>query len=467
MGVSEGSRRGQRDSNRPAPYEPAIDAYAQGLIDRLQANARDEEALQLLSAHYESHRDYPSLANLLEGWAGTLRDDRRAAAAFVAAGDAVLDGRLDKNRARVFYETAIDRHPESDDALNRLESLLRRLSDDTGHERVLSRMARALERRGAEPMRRADVHYRLGQLYEHRLRLPGKAINEYRTALNLDPQLVPAITAARAIYDAAGKHGAVADMYELEIATITDAEARHDLLIALATHQRDFLEELDAAVRAVRRALKAQPSRTGTLELLADLLASRAQRFDSEHPPAAEGEGVDSPDPAERAAADRWRAAELYFQLARRVPRGEAAPHLETCLALCSEHDKARRMLEELQGYRSTSPGELGVPLEQPVDAYLSQVEVDDRNTGRFAPAGEEEVTQPRAARPAGAALEDSGDVTDWLDDDAVELIDEAVSPDAMVPVTERPPPPASDRPPRLSPPPPPPIPGRPAPFRR
>ena len=271
MGVSEGSRRGQRDSNRPAPYEPAVDAYAQGLIDRLQANARDEEALRLLSAHYESHRDYPSLANLLEGWAGTLRDDRRAAAAFVAAGDAVLDGRLDKNRARVLYETAIDRHPESDDALHRLEALLRRLSDDTGHERVLSRMARALERRGAEPMRRADVHYRLGQLYEHRLRLPGKAINEYRTALNLDPQLVPAITAARAIYDAAGKHGAVADMYELEIATITDGEARHDLLIALATHQRDFLEDLEAAVRAVRRALKAQPSRTGTLELLADL----------------------------------------------------------------------------------------------------------------------------------------------------------------------------------------------------
>ena len=71
--LSEGSGAHLRE------YRPAIDARAQRLIARIQRDHNDTEAVLALKEHYARHDDLPSLANLMEGWAQTLRDDRSAA----------------------------------------------------------------------------------------------------------------------------------------------------------------------------------------------------------------------------------------------------------------------------------------------------------------------------------------------------------------------------------------------------
>jgi tetratricopeptide (TPR) repeat protein len=422
--MSKQRQKSDADTHGSATYKPAVDAHAMRLIARIKRDHRDTEAVLALQAHYEKHGDWPSLANLLEGWAQTLRDDRNAADALVKAAECVLKAPRDLVRAQALYLSALRRYPAHAEALTRIEALFRERGDDAELERVLQQVANELARRNADASLRAGVHYRLGQHYEHHLGLAGRAIAQYRAALELDRRLLPAITAAKSIYLASGKAPAVADMIELEVGAVSDMRVRHALLLSLARHHRDALSDLDAAVLAMRRALKALPGDAGTLELLADLLRERALR-----------------DRGESADADRSRAAELYYQVARSVPRKQARPRLIACLALHPSHPRAQRMLDELDGYGAAaqSDGEYGA---------RSQAEVDRLPTGRYAAASD-----PRALAAVADALgitkdatepphEDDLEMAAWLEDAEVVLIDAEAHPRSMVPVTDRPPPP-------------------------
>jgi tetratricopeptide (TPR) repeat protein len=406
-------------------YRPAIDANARRLIARIQQNSRDTEAVLELQAHYDAHGDYPSLANLLEGWAKTLSNDRHAAAAYFDAGEAVLVGMGDRARSQRLYQQALDRYPEHDGALARIEAMLREDGDDTALERCLSQLIQELTRRDADPKFRAKLHLRLGQLYEERLLLRGRAIAQYRSALELDATLVPAIAAARGIYLNSGKSEAAADMFELQIAATPEATDRHALLVGLARHRRHALGDLDGAVLALRRAVKTLPAEPPTFEMLAELLAARS----------AHG-GEDAP-------ADRARAAELYYQVARSIPRNQARPRLEACLTLQPDHVRARRMLDELNAYGAGAAA--GV---EPGDSVASQAEIEQRATGAYPPAATLRPGQtlpgpgilPRELEPPTEDVAEE-DIAAWLDDEEVTLLEDGVGTQNMVPLSDRPPP--------------------------
>jgi tetratricopeptide (TPR) repeat protein len=423
---SRSSSAGQPQPPAAASYVPAIDAHAQRLIARIKRNHRDTAAVLALRAHYETHGDFPSLVNLLEGWARTIADDRGAAEAFASAADAARRGVFaDSMRAEKLLEQALARDPSYEPALTAFEVLLHERGDNSGLERWLSQITSELGRRDAPPQLRASVHYRLGQLYERSMLLPGRAIAQYRMAVELDPTLTPAIAGARSVYLAAGKAVAAADMFELEISATTDIGERHALLLALASHRHDALGDLEGAILALRRALRTQPGDLGTIAQLAERLRKRA--------------GTDAHAEAED---DRARAAELYYQLARGVPRADAKLHLQACLGMQPEHERARRMLTELDAYGAAFDGE-----RVPARPELSQVELDARATERLAPVSRESGVQARhasgrgtaeVAQPDGAPDED---VSAWLEDEHVTLLEDDVGTHRMVPLTDRPPP--------------------------
>ena len=129
MGTQETSinqSAGEVDARRTTleDYQPAIDQHARVLIARIQRDHTDVEAVKLLAEHYETHGDLPSLANLMEGWASTLRDDRRAAEASLRAARAVLAALGDTARAEQNYVRALERAPELEPAMLELEPAL-------------------------------------------------------------------------------------------------------------------------------------------------------------------------------------------------------------------------------------------------------------------------------------------------------------------------------------------------------
>jgi tetratricopeptide (TPR) repeat protein len=403
-------------------YVPAVDQRARLLIARIQRDHADVEAIKALAEHYETHGDLPSLANLMEGWASTLRDDRRAAEAHLRAARAVLEGLLDRPRAEQNYMRALERAPELESAMLELEAMLRTRGDDTELERCLSRSADALRHRNADPRMRARVHERLGELYE-RMRLPSRAIAQYRAALELDSNATDAIAAAREIYLGTGRPDAAADMYELEIAASDLDERKVVLLRALADHRQELQSDFDGAVLTLRRLLKLAPDDVGALERLAEMLCVRSEGF--------VGDG---------AQADRTRAAELYFQVARYQPRAHAAAALQRCLKLQPDHARALSLRAELEAYGAGNAGEL-------VDGDVSQAELEQRATARYTPATARRIggsgtrTVQPAAGPTHPTDAQADDLDAWLNDDEVELIEEEVGPQNMVSLSERPPP--------------------------
>src|SRR5262245_44432605 len=85
------------------------DRQARALIARIRKNWNDIEAIRALADHYRKANDYPSLANLMEGWGDALEDARGAADAYVEAADALLMSARPGDEARLLYERALSR----------------------------------------------------------------------------------------------------------------------------------------------------------------------------------------------------------------------------------------------------------------------------------------------------------------------------------------------------------------------
>ncbi|MFC1464375.1 MAG: hypothetical protein ACFLMY_05950 [Candidatus Brachytrichaceae bacterium NZ_4S206] len=365
-----------------------MDAIAQDLIARLRRNPEDAAAFAALRAHYERIGDYASLANLLEGWAGRARDPAAAAQALYEAGELVLGALGDRDRAIALYERALVSEPRHRDAFLRLQGLfeeareLRKLAD------LLERQGTALARAGAPPRELALLYHQLGELWEHQFARPDQAVAHYRRAYELDPQLVPALYAAREILRQAGNVSGAAALLEKEAKAEPDRTRRVALWRELA-HLRAELEDHEGAALALKRALAEAP---GDLEVMHELARVYLARASRGHDPLV-------------AASDRLRAADLLYQLGQKVAPEHALAYLDSALDARPDHEGALSLYER-------HADELGQRTRLPARwvAYLAH-------------APDRPEAQPRRRRLADAYLE-AGQVEyaitclEWLLDD-------------------------------------------------
>ncbi|HKP64073.1 MAG TPA: hypothetical protein VJV78_45370 [Polyangiales bacterium] len=326
-----------RGGDRSSP-----DRQARALIARIRKNWNDVEAIRALADHYRKANDYPSLANLMEGWGDSLEDARGAADAYVEAADALLMSARPGDEARLLYERALSRDASHVQALDRLTRVLEEHKNYERLKQVLKYVAHQLSQLPAATSNRqlqASVHYRLGQVYETHFGEPRKAATLYRQAIEENPRLITAIAAARRLYLEQGNHKTVSVLYEFEIEATPNGEDKQALLLALGRHKRELCDDLDGAVLAFRRAVKLAPGSVRALFGLAETLLLRSERVE------------------ELAAhADRQRAAEVFFHLAQRVPGKDALPYLQRALLVVPNHAQARAMLESLQRASQTPP---------------------------------------------------------------------------------------------------------------
>src|ERR1700742_3383789 len=118
--LAENSERGTARPPRGPQSDSPVDRHARSLIARIQKNWNDVEAIRGLADHYSKAGDYPSLANLMEGWGDALEDARAAADAYVEWADALLLAGRPGNEARLLFERALSRDASHTQALDRL-----------------------------------------------------------------------------------------------------------------------------------------------------------------------------------------------------------------------------------------------------------------------------------------------------------------------------------------------------------
>ena len=338
----------------------SLDWRARRLVARIQRNHADRSAIEALAAHYSKRGDQASLANLMVGYAETLDDSSLAADAYVRAADAslMLD---DRARAEALYERALQREPGHSGALDRALRVAETTSNVEAMRRVLSNAVEAAQARALPGKQIAALQFRLGQLYETRLRDAPRAAHCYRLAIENYPGFVGAIAAARQLYRRAGDWATVSRLYEAEIAANPERAEQRELLFRLAEHEQWKREDLNAAVAALRRACKLDPEDPTSLRKLAEVLVSRSER--------ASGSARDK---------DAQRAAEILYQLARQVPRAEAPPLLERALEIAPEHTRARALLHELRGHAAD-----GGDVNGSLHADTPQQYLDGRDTAQ------------------------------------------------------------------------------------
>jgi tetratricopeptide (TPR) repeat protein len=309
-----------------------MDPTADELIARLRRNPDDGAAYAALRAHYQRIGDYASLVNLLEGFAGRSRDHAAAGQSFFDAAELAWGALGDAARGASLYERALERHPAHDDAFARLLAIYEQAGDAQRLATIYERRAEGLSAAGGDPRAIAQIHQRLGELWEHTFHRADRAIVHYRKAFELDATLVPAIYAAREIYRQAGNQKAVAALLELEAKAEPEDERKVALLRELAHLRAETLGDPEGAVVALKRALTHAPANNELLEDLATLYLQRAER---------------QPD-AQIAESDRRRATDVLFQLAQKLPPTEAVPLLERALDTTPDHDGALTLLERI-----------------------------------------------------------------------------------------------------------------------
>lgn len=350
---------------------------AQELIARLRQQPDDMQAFASLRDHYERRQDWPSLANLLEGFAKRAPDPQYAAQAFSDAGDVVFHYLGDTARALALYERALERDPAHPTASARVTEVIERSGDTNRLLDHLQRRAAVLGRAG-DKLGLAQVELRIGQLYEHTFARPDRAIAHYRKAFEADPTLVAAIYAAREIYRGAGNPKAAATLFNLEIKAEPELERRIALLRELAHLRANELNDLHGGIEALGRALEERPGDLAVMHELATMLLQRADQ---------RGAG-----PA--ADQERARAADLMYQLAQGTPPEHAMAYCETALDAVPAHDGALELLEHLAsehgredllpirwvGYLQAAPDAPGAPLRrrQLGFAYLDAGQTED-----------------------------------------------------------------------------------------
>lgn len=122
------------------------------------------------------------------------------------------------------------------------------------------------------------LHFQAGEVFEHRVKNPKKALEHYRAVLGLKPSFLPALKGAARILESHQKWMALADLF---LASVPQAPTRRQklyLLDKVAEVAESHLENLDVAIGAWEEVLHLEPEHPTAYASLGRLY-SRAQRW--------------------------------------------------------------------------------------------------------------------------------------------------------------------------------------------
>jgi tetratricopeptide (TPR) repeat protein len=177
----------------------------------------------------------------------------------------ILDEHL-KDRAGSIsaYERVLTLTPSYLPALKALG----RLYAQEGKWEHLIRMYRAEAEFSPTPEAAAVLIYKIGELYEQRLKNGHEAIASYQEVLTLAPSYFPALRALARLYKAQGSWESLIEVLRADAANRTDPLERANALYQAATIWEDQLRRPDMAIEVFQEVLRLTPGHSATLRAL-------------------------------------------------------------------------------------------------------------------------------------------------------------------------------------------------------
>lgn len=295
------------------------------LVQRLVQNPHDQDAI--LHAHSAGQQDPRAYAMLLEKVGTATADPALASHWLTEAANVWILSLNDAHRAARALMIAIDRDPAQPTPAERLAELYREKGDTKALAALLERRAKALsplsQRDPALRAQVAGIHEELGRLWaDPPLSNLGKAIENYRRALDYDPSSQYAIYSIREAHKAAGQIAEAIPYYAMEQQLIDDPE-RKVSLYADEAEARKAIGDFPGALQSLENARQVDDADPALKQQLGTMILERVR----------EGGSVD----------ESWKAlgAQLFVDLAEQYS-GEHGYAYSTCaLEILPGHDRA------------------------------------------------------------------------------------------------------------------------------
>ncbi|MCP4444187.1 MAG: tetratricopeptide repeat protein [Myxococcales bacterium] len=240
----------------------------------LDAQPDDERALRALEGIYRESEDHSALYELLVQKADLAANDiEKRAEALTEAGSLCAEHLDRTSDAAMHWEQVLELMPESRDVAGKLQELYAKA--ERWHD-----LAEALESRLGFAMtveEAVELRYRLGALYEERIRDPDAAVESYGAAIGGDPNHQAAMGALERLLEEADTRSAVADIlepihvanqdwpqlvriYEIKLEAADDPSERLRITRYIARLHEDQLGDLGGAFHWMGRVFRESPS---------------------------------------------------------------------------------------------------------------------------------------------------------------------------------------------------------------
>lgn len=167
------------------------------------------------------------------------------------------------------YRRAVEADPAHRSAIRALERKL-------GEKNLWDELVKLLETELGvltDPKLKARAALRIGEVYENRLRNPGKALQAYELALSTDPELTPASDGRVRLLTEAKDYPALVEQLRGDLEMQRDARAAVSALLRIGEVYRDDLTEPASATSAFEAVLQRDPSQVEALLALESLYA--------------------------------------------------------------------------------------------------------------------------------------------------------------------------------------------------
>ncbi|MDC0707102.1 tetratricopeptide repeat protein [Stigmatella sp. ncwal1] len=184
----------------------------------------------------------------------------------------ILDEHLkDRAGAITVYERVLALSPSYLPALKALG----RLYAQEGRWNELIKMYRAEAEIASTTEQASTLIYKIGELYEHRLKSENEAIASYQEALTLAPSYFPALRALARIYRTQNAWESLIEVLRAEAANRIDPTERANALFQAAAIWEDQLQRPELAIEGYQEVLRVAPSHAASLRALERLYVTQ------------------------------------------------------------------------------------------------------------------------------------------------------------------------------------------------
>jgi cellulose synthase operon protein C len=271
----------------------------------------------------------------------------------------ILDEHLkDRAGSIAVYERVLALSPSYLPALKALG----RLYAQEGQWNELIKMYRAEAEISPSTEQASTLQFKIGELYEHRLKAEDDAVVAYQEALTLSPSYFPALRALARIYRARGQWENLIEVLRAEAANRIDPVERANALYQTAAIWEDQLQRPELAIEGYQEVLKVSPGHAAALRSLERLYTT--QENTKELVAILDRETQVGQTPAAKVSA-YLKLARLYLDRFNEPAR--AAQCCEAVLQLEPGHLSALKMLERIRSGDRPRRAELRVRIAERV----------------------------------------------------------------------------------------------------